>query len=255
MNPVIVRNLKIGEGIPKICVPIVRTTKSEIVNEAKIIQKSPADMVEWRGDWFEDIFQFPKVEEVCKELRAVFENTPILFTFRRKQEGGEKEIETNGYGELLQKVAETGLVEVIDIEGFAGDQMVKETIEKVHGAGVKVIVSNHDFHETPNQEELVRRLEKMRGMGADITKIAVMPKNKKDVLTLLCAVEELSSRVSYPMIAVSMSDMGMITRISGEVFGSAVTFGAAQQISAPGQIEVNKLRDWLLFLHKSSENI
>ena len=37
MNPVIVRNVKIGEGIPKICVPIVGRTKDEIINEAKEI--------------------------------------------------------------------------------------------------------------------------------------------------------------------------------------------------------------------------
>ena len=38
MNPVIVRNVKIGEGVPKICVPIVGVTKEEIINEAKTFE-------------------------------------------------------------------------------------------------------------------------------------------------------------------------------------------------------------------------
>ena len=40
MNPVIVRNVKIGEGVPKICVPIVGVTKEEIINEAKTFENS-----------------------------------------------------------------------------------------------------------------------------------------------------------------------------------------------------------------------
>ena len=35
MKPVTVRNVKIGKGMPKICVPIVGVTKEEIYEEAK----------------------------------------------------------------------------------------------------------------------------------------------------------------------------------------------------------------------------
>ena len=62
MNPVIVRNVKIGEGVPKICVPIVGVTKEEIINEAKTFENIPVDVVEWRVDWFEHVFEFEKVE-------------------------------------------------------------------------------------------------------------------------------------------------------------------------------------------------
>ena len=55
MNPVIVRNVKIGEGVPKICVPIVGVTKEEIINEAKTFENIPVDVVEWRVDWFEHV--------------------------------------------------------------------------------------------------------------------------------------------------------------------------------------------------------
>ena len=48
MNPVIVRNVKIGEGVPKICAPIVGVTKEEIINEAKTFENIPVDVVEWQ---------------------------------------------------------------------------------------------------------------------------------------------------------------------------------------------------------------
>ena len=53
MKPVVVRNVAIGEAIPKICVPIVGKTIDEILNQAKHICEIGADVVEWRVDWFE----------------------------------------------------------------------------------------------------------------------------------------------------------------------------------------------------------
>ena len=56
MNTVHIRNIALGEGIPKICVPIVARTCEAILEEAKRIRALSADLVEWRADWFEDVF-------------------------------------------------------------------------------------------------------------------------------------------------------------------------------------------------------
>ena len=69
MEPVKVRNLKIGEGIPKICVPLVGVSKDEILEAAKEIKEIPMDFVEWRADWFCDILEWEKALEVLKGLR------------------------------------------------------------------------------------------------------------------------------------------------------------------------------------------
>ena len=68
MKAVEVRNIKIGEGIPKICVPIVGVTKEDIINEAKTFENIPVDVVEWRVDWFENVFDIEKV----KDFKDVF---------------------------------------------------------------------------------------------------------------------------------------------------------------------------------------
>ena len=104
-----VRGVKIGEGEPKICVPIVGVTREEILAAAETIKSTKADVVEWRVDWYEDIFDFAKTEETMKALREVLGETPILFTFRTSKEGGEKSIETETYVELNQNAAKTGL--------------------------------------------------------------------------------------------------------------------------------------------------
>lgn len=116
-----------------------------------------------------------------------------------------------------------------------------------------MIASNHDFNGTPEKDVIVGRLRRMQELGADIPKIAVMPGNKKDVLTLLSATREMAEEYAdRPIITMSMSGNGVISRLSGEIFGSAMTFGAAKKASAPGQMGVEDLRQVLQILHKST---
>ena len=252
MNTVKVRNIEIGAGIPKICVPIVGVTREEILAAAENIKSTKADVVEWRVDWFENVFEFDKVEEVLKELRDALGNIPILMTFRTSKEGGEKAIEPEAYARLNIKAAQTGYVDFVDVEIFTGDEIVKKIIDGVHAAGARVIASNHDFFKTPAQSDIVYRLRKMQDMGADIPKIAVMPTCKQDVITLLSATLEMSEKYAdRPIITMSMAGTGVVSRLTGETFGSALTFGAATKASAPGQINVNELAQVLDIIHKS----
>lgn len=248
-----VRGVKIGEGTPKICVPIVGRTKEEILASARSFEGAALDVVEWRADWFEGVYDFFQVEEVLKELRPALGEIPVLFTFRTSKEGGEKPIEASAYAELNKRAASTGLVDLVDVEVFTGDEVVRDIIEAAHAHGVKVVASNHDFDKTPDKDDIVERLCKMQELGADIPKIAVMPQNKKDVLTLLAATEEMASEhAERPIITMSMAGTGLISRLCGEVFGSALTFGALGKASAPGQMNAADLRQILDLIHKST---
>ena len=251
MNTVKIRNIEIGSGLPKICAPIVGTTKEDILVEAENIGSLPVDIAEWRIDWFEHAFNFSKVEDVLKDLRTALGETPLLMTFRTSNEGGEKYIKYDDYAELILSASETGYVDMVDVEVFIGTDIVKEIIAGAHNAGVKVIGSNHNFNKTPDKDEIVERLRNMQELGVDIPKIAVMPKGMKDVITLLAATEEMHREFAdRPIVTVSMSETGVLSRICGEAFGSAITFGAAKNVSAPGQMEVNDLSTALKFLHE-----
>ncbi len=249
MNPVIVRNLEIGTGIPKICAPIVGVTKEEIIHEAEKMKHLSVDIAEWRADWFEEVFHIETVKDILKSLRDILGEMPVLFTFRTLKEGGEKSIDREDYMRLIQDAAKTNCVDLVDVEMFFGDE-VKGIIEQVHQHGVKVIASNHDFEKTPDVDEMISRLCKMQNLGADLLKIAVMPQCRKDVLNLLTATEEMYRKYAKcPIITMSMSQMGVVSRLCGELSGSAVTFGAAGKASAPGQIGTEKLSEMLLMLH------
>lgn len=252
MNPVIIRNITIGEGRPKICVPIVGRTADDILREAREFSSIPADLAEWRADWYEDVFAPEKVLATAKALREALGEIPLLFTFRTAAEGGEKTIDSDSYERLNRSIAESGWADLIDVEVIGREDTATRIIGAAHGCGVKVVGSNHDFQQTPSKEEIVERLCRMQRIGADIPKIAVMPRSEQDVLTLLAATLEMSRlHADCPIITMSMAKTGLISRLAGETFGSAVTFGAASKASAPGQIGVKELAQTLDIIHNS----
>ena len=249
-----VRNIKIGEGIPKICVPIVARTNEALIAEANHIKNIKVDVVEWRIDYHQDVEDLDKIIASLTLLRGEIGNLPLLVTFRSKKEGGEKEITTTYYKELNHAIIKSGKADLIDIELFTGDEIVRALVDEAHQNNVKVVMSNHDFHKTPTKEEIINRLCKMQHLGADLPKIAVMPQNTADVLTLLTATNEMvKEHADRPIITMSMSGLGVISRISGEIFGSALTFGAAKEVSAPGQLAVDQLEKVLNIMHKAVE--
>ena len=114
--------------------------------------------------------------------------------------------------------------------------------------GKPVVASSHFFDRTPGRPELVSVFEELRDTGAEILKVAVMPESREDVLELLSVTLEMDRRLPNPLISMSMGSLGGISRASGRLTGSALTFGAAGNVSAPGQLPVAELRRMLELL-------
>lgn len=250
MKSVRVRNIVIGEGIPKICVPVFEKTKEEILNEAENIAGLQPDIVEFRADRFEGYLDHDSLVDVLSGLRDSLGDIPLLFTLRTTKEGGEADIADGDYANIIIKACESGLIDMADAEALRGAG-IETIVEAAHSTGVKVVASHHDFEKTPEIDVMIQQLRDMQETGADILKIAVMPQSNKDVSALMSAAEEMVEEYAEcPVVAISMGELGMASRIAGEAFGSAMTFGAASKQSAPGQIGVEELREGLEDFHE-----
>lgn len=251
MNAVIVRDMAIGKGQPKICVSVTGRNRVEILNQLQGLGSSPFDIIEWRVDFFEELSDMIAIKQILLEMNSIYVNKPILFTFRSSLEGGQKWVPSDQYRDLIYTALSSGVVDIIDVELFLGDKFVENLISQIHRMGGKALVSNHDFMKTPGKEKIVDRLKNMEYLGADIAKIAVMPKSKKDVLELIAASIEVETRMEIPVVTMAMGEIGMITRVSGEIFNSAITFGAGMVATAPGQMPLQDLNNVLSILHKN----
>ena len=249
-----IKQTTIGAGIPKICVPITGINEDEIIRQTEQIAAGSPDLVEWRADFFAGVEDWQQVEKMLSTISAKLGEIPLIFTFRTKKEGGERQISMKNYVNLNKMVSETACADLIDIEVFQGESEANSLIAAIQRNGKRVIASNHHFHETPNINELLAIFRRMEDARADILKIAVMPKEEQDVLTLLAATSQMKQISEKPLITMAMSALGTPSRICGEFFGSAITFAAIGQVSAPGQLEFDSLKTILNILHAVTQN-
>ena len=240
MPCVTVRGYRIGEGRPKVILPIVERTEAAILKKAAEFSTLRADCVEWRVDLFEAAKDLSAVVHCLAKLRVALKDKLLLVTLRTKAEGGNGDLNHEEYLHYLRTVLNTDCADLIDIEFFPAGADLPELIRDAHTAGVAVVCSSHDFHKTPPQAELVARMVAMQQAGADLPKLAVMPQSRSDVLELLAATVEMTEQhPGTPVITMSMGVLGAVSRLAGEAFGSAMTFANPGQASAPGQIPLD----------------
>ncbi|WEV43709.1 type I 3-dehydroquinate dehydratase [Lactobacillus sp. ESL0684] len=253
MATVKIRNIILGEGLPKIAVPNVGKTKAEIITNAKEIVAASPDLMEWRIDYYtEGIEDNEQLVATAQQLRELVGELPILVTFRTKNEGGVCDLAESAYLELLQTIITNRLGDAVDIELFHNEKQIVELVELAHKYNVVVIMSNHDFEKVPGQDVIEFRLKKMAQLGADVPKLACMPQTPQDVLTLLAATTNVHDQLPNPLITMAMGDLGKVSRIAGQVFGSSLSFGAVGQTSAPGQLSIVDLRNAEKYLQMNS---
>ena len=249
MNTIKIKNVEIGKGIPKICIPLTGKNREEIIEEMACVKKSNPDLIEWRVDFFEESDNPERVCEMLGTINDSFKQIPVLFTFRTKEEGGEKSIMSEDYVKLLKEVSERRLVDIVDVQVFWYGEKSEDFIKELKETGAVVLASSHHFEGTPSVREMSDALYTMENRGADIVKLAVMPRSEKDVCALLEATMERKEHSNKPMITMSMGQRGMLSRICGELTGSCVTFASGKQASAPGQIKADELKKILGDIH------
>lgn len=250
MNKVKVKNCVIGGGIPKICIPIVAGSMRELFAQTRAVNSKNIDIVEWRGDWFDEVSDPDMVRRASRVMRGILNEIPILFTLRSKGEGGDLDISDEDYAAINRLVISERLADMIDLELLRGDDLIRQLTEEAHQAEIPVIISTHDFEKTPPVADMISRMKQAEGLGADILKIAVMPHTSADVLKLLAATNQISNESECPLITMSMGRLGKISRLCGEIFGSSVTFGTVGSKSAPGQVPLDQLQAILNLLHE-----
>lgn len=252
ITPVRVKDVTIGEGAPKIIVSLTGRTPDELLAQVEALSGRPVDIVEWRVDFFDSLSDTTAILDQAGILAARVGRKPLLATCRTSEEGGQARIDDDAYADLVVTLAECGAVDLVDVEYRRGGSAVERIIAAAHVRNIAVVASNHDFDATPPKEEIVARLRAMQVLGADVCKIAVMPQSAADVLTLLDATRIMhEDHVERPLITMSMGGLGVISRIAGQVFGSAATFGMVGAASAPGQVDASELRELLDVLDRA----
>lgn len=245
-----IKGTEVGTGRPLICVPVLEKTKEEVIKEVEYLVKSDADMIEWRLDAFEHYTDYNEVREILQQIAPLLKKKLFLYTFRTAKQGGVVSVDRETLNDLHDLAAESECVDLIDLEFFEEEHAAKR-IREIQKKGKKVVASHHDLEGTPQIDVMRMLLDHMCEGGADIVKLVVTPKTTEDVLRLLAVTSEFhSENQETPIITVSMGKLGAVSRVSGETFGSCVTFASHGKKSAPGQFQLEEMQQTLAMLHE-----
>lgn len=230
----------------KTIVPITAKTKEQAIAQAKVIAaNADADLAEFRIDLLSFASDSKQVIALGHELKQILGTKPMIATIRTHNEGGQLTISDADYGKTYQAYLQQPFMDMLDVEMFRDQQIVKNTVKLANAKKVLIVMSNHDFQKTPAEAEIIKRLLKQDELGADILKIAVMPQSKQDVFTLMNATLKVSQQSKKPLLTMSMGKLGTISRIATANMGGSFSFGMIGEASAPGQIDVTQLKQFL----------
>lgn len=208
--------------------------------QARLAQQQGAEALELRADLLADPAQ---VRAALTAVRAA-SSLPLLLTYRSTTEGGKGAGHGQGYEDYLASLLQLRpAVAAVDIEMACPAS--KALVAEAKAGGYDVVGSCHDFTATPSAAQIAEKLAQITAAGADITKVAYMPRTAQDVAALRHAAHDFAGAYPHqPLIAISMGQLGAPSRtdLVNCLTFATIADGAA---SAPGQATIAHVKAWL----------
>lgn len=202
--------------------------------EKEPLARDIADAVEFRID----LASAPRMA-----LREYSGSLPVIATNRMISEGGEAP-DTLDRLELVSFALEQPAVAAIDLELRAVEQSrdAQNVAQAARDNGVTVIISSHDFDETPPVQEMERRVDASYKFG-EIAKLSVTPTDYGDVLEVLELTWNYSTR-NQGVATMCMGEIGRHSRVLAPIYGSKIGYApiSTDDATAPGQFDLKTLQ-------------
>ena len=234
--------MKIGKltlgNTPKIAAVILDGEDKKAISAAK---RDGADLLELRLDCFKKQ-DAAYIQRIIKDIKT--SKLPLIATIRSKAEGGKAGISDSAKLGLFENIIP--LVDAVDIE-LGSSKILKHIINQAHCFNRKVIVSYHNFKNTPEQKRLESIIRNSKKAGGDIVKIATFAKEKKDIIRLASLAASHKN-----IIIIAMGKLGIVSRILFPMLGSLFTYCSVTKSSAPGQLPLKHTKALLTRLKEAS---
>lgn len=227
-----VKNILKKVNFWKICVPIIDFEPSYLREQIWIINSTKEIwLVELRIDYIEE----NKENEIFGLIKNI--KKQIIITNRNSLEWWK--FDGNVVSSIDKIIRFYQFWDYFDIELLTGDKIktLKNTIDNK-----KLIISYHNFNQTPDLDYLKRKIKEMSIYKPEVYKIAVMPKNSQDINIIYQLQEYFENNYIWSdYIFISMWELWKETRIKIPKKWSLLTFWSLKDSSAPWQINYSDL--------------
>ena len=204
----------------------------EEVQAIDVTRYEDADIIEWRAD-------FLAKEAILQVAPAVFEKfagRELLFTLRTRSEGGEIDLSSEEYVQIIKDVTQLYQPDYVDFEYYTHKDVFDQMLDFPN-----LVLSYHNFQETP--DNMMEILSELTSLTPKVVKVSVMAHIEQDVLDLMNytrGFKTLNPEQDY--VTISMGKIGKVSRITSDVTGSSWSFASLDEASAPGQISLSSMK-------------
>lgn len=220
-----------------ICVAISADDSQSATIKSESAIQAGANYIEIRIDHFKNPLS-AKINELIKQI-----NTKLILTVRKQDEGGQYQFDEHTRLKLLRDCI-TAKPYAIDLESSIEADQLLILIQLAKANQVKVILSFHDFQKTPELDFMKKFISDATKLSVDFVKIIGTAITLQDNLKML-SLPQIAKENNIQLIAFTMGQKGTISRILSPIFGAAFTFAALDKPTAPGQISIREMKQYL----------
>jgi len=212
----------------KTCASVAEKTPKRLKQTlAKALKKS--DYAEIRFDFLNPNLVPDALQQIKKDLRK------CVCTLRPVSEGGKFEGDEKNRISIIKLIAEYNpfLLDV-ELNTLSKNKNLRRYLKNT---GTDILVSWHNFKQTPSNSALKKKLTQMKKISNNI-KIVTMAKSINDATQVLSLYKNNNTK----LIAFSMGNYGRISRILCLFLGSPYTYVSLGKPVAPGQFSVDEVK-------------
>ena len=212
----------------KTCASVAEKTPKRLKQTlAKALKKS--DYAEIRFDFLNPNLVPDALQQIKKDLRK------CVCTLRPVSEGGKFEGGEKNRISIIKLIAEYNpfLLDV-ELNTLSKNKNLRRYLKNT---GTDILVSWHNFKQTPSNSALKKKLTQMKKISNNI-KIVTMAKSINDATQVLSLYKNNNTK----LIAFSMGNYGRISRILCLFLGSPYTYASLGKPIAPGQFSVDEVK-------------
>jgi len=212
----------------KTCVSIAEKTPKKLKRTlVKALKKS---------DYAEIRFDFLNPNAVPEALHLIGKDLKMCIgTLRPIREGGKFSGNEKNRISIIKLIAEYNpfLLDV-ELNTLSKNKNLRRYLKST---GTDILLSWHNFKQTPNTSVLKKKLAQMKKFSNNI-KIVTMAKSVNDATRVLSLYKNNNTK----LIAFSMGNYGRISRILCLFLGSPYTYASLGKPIAPGQFSVDEVK-------------
>lgn len=218
----------------KFIVPVMPRSFEE-ASQIDVSAYEQADAIEWRAD----VLPQEAILEVAPVIFEKFAGHEVIFTLRTKALGGEIDLSSRDYVDLIKQVQALYQPDYLDFEYYPHQEVFEELLDFPN-----LILTHYDREKVP--ENIMEIYSTLTALSPRVVKIALTPRSEQEVLDMMNfnrGFKSLNPEQTY--MTEALGSLGRVTRLFGDIFGSCWSSASVGQVTSPGQLSLADARQIL----------